>query len=172
MTPIQIVAVVLRLLAVIWFLYILGHTYGLLSFWRVGSNEVIGGAFIWFTVILQLVICLLLWFIPATIARKLLPAAADSGETRTPVALVEWQTLGVICIGIWALTRAVPDAFYWLTFYGMSVGANYGEFDLGPEQKAGIFTTLAELAIGTWLVFGSKGLAALLFKIRTAGISK
>jgi hypothetical protein len=172
MTPIQIVAVCLRLLAVIWFLYILGHTYTLMSVWRVGSAEVMDRAFLWFTIGLQLIICVLLWFFPATIARKLLPAAADSGETRSPVALVEWQTLGVICIGVWALTRAVPDVFYWVTFYAMSISANYGDYDVPLDQKAGIFSTLAELAVGFWLVFGAKGFAALLFKIRTGGVSK
>jgi len=172
MTPVQIVAVCLRLLAIIWFLYILGHSYGLFAFWKVGGEEIISNGFIWFNVVLQLTMCLLLWFFPATIARKLLPAAADSGETRLPVSLVEWQVLGVICVGVWTLANAVPDAIYWLTFYGMSVGANYGTYDLGPDQKASTFSTLAQLAIGFWLVLGAKGFAALLFKIRTGGISK
>jgi len=83
--------------------------------------------------------------------------------------LQEWQMLGFICIGIWALSNAIPSALYWLTYYSMSFGDSSDAFYLDAEQKARVASMLAELVIGLWLVFGAKGFAAFLFKIRTAG---
>ena len=42
--------------------------------------------------------------------------------------------------------------------------------DFGPEQKAAMILTVAELAIGIWLLLGAKGIAAAIFKLRTAGL--
>lgn len=77
--------------------------------------------------------------------------------------------LGIVCIGVWTLAGAVPDAIYWLTFYIMSLGATY---DIEIDQKAGFFATLAQLGIGAWLVFGAKGIAGWLSQDGAAGIAK
>src|SRR6188768_3774422 len=134
--------------------------YGLFTYLDSNSGVAISKTTIWLFAFLQIVTCAVLWFFPATIAKKLLPSATDTDLPRSPVALIEWQTLGVICIGIWALTRAIPDAIYWMTFYSMSESVDYSFSILNAEQKASIITTVAELAIGLWLVFGAKGFAA------------
>ena len=172
MTPLQIVALGLRLVALIWLLYTFNHLHGLFAYVNDDSGIVIRKSVIWLFAFLQIATCAVLWFYPRTIAEKLLPSASTAEQARSPVAMVEWQTLGVICIGIWALSKAIPDAIYWMTYYSMSFGADGDAFYLDAAQKARVASTVAELGIGLWLVFGARGFAAFLFKLRTAGVSK
>jgi len=172
MTPLQIVALGLRLVALIWLLYTLNHLHGLFAYVNNDSRIVITKSVIWLFAFLQIATCAVLWFFPMTIAARLLPSASANEQTRSPVALVEWQTLGVICIGIWALSKAIPDAIYWITYYSMSFGADGDAFYLDADQMGRVASTVAELGIGLWLVFGARGFAAFVFKLRTAGVSK
>lgn len=172
MTPLQIVALVLRLVALIWLLFTVNHLHGLFAYVNNDSGIVITKSVIWLFAILQIATCAVLWLFPTTIAEKLLPSASTTEPTRPPVALVEWQTIGVICIGIWELSKAIPDAIYWMTYYSMRFGADADAFYLDADQKGLLASTVAELVIGVWLVFGAKGFAAFLFKVRTAGVSK
>jgi hypothetical protein len=171
-TPIQIVAVCLRFLAIVWLLNALNDAYGALTYLLVQSEVPDFRWFVWAQAALQLAICCALWFFPTTIATKLLPSYARPTDSHSPPGLLEWQTLGVICIGLWALSRAVPDLVYWGTYMGMALDGDSPVSQLSADQRAGLLATFAEIAIGLWLVLGAKGAAALLFKIRTAGIAK
>jgi hypothetical protein len=171
-SPLQILIVCLRLVALVWVLYTLNHLYGLFAFLVNGPTPSISRSAVWFFALLQLATCGVLWFFPATIARGLLPSLRSEPKVALPAELVDWQTLGVIGIGLWALSRAIPDALYWATFYNVTLSAGYSALDLDAAQKAGIVSTVAELVIGFWLLFGAKGFAAFLFKVRTAGLAK
>ena len=120
MAPIQVVAVCLRFLAIVWLLYALNNAYGALSY--LGLQGGVPGSrwVVWIQAALQLVVCGALWFFPVTIASKLLPSYSRPPDPQNPPHLHEWQTLGVICIGLWALSRAVPDLVYWITYMGMA----------------------------------------------------
>ena len=172
MTPRLIVALCVRLAALMWLLYTLGHMYGLFMYLNTGSVPPVNKTMVWFFAILQVACCGVLWFFPSTIAAKLLPSAARVDELPSPPLLVEWQTLGVILVGLWGLSRAVPDTIFWLSFYALNTRANFGGSSLDPREQANMITTAAELAISFWLIFGAKGFAAFLFKIRTAGVAK
>jgi hypothetical protein len=171
-TPVQIVAVCLRFLAIVWLLHTLNSAYGAVSYLQTGSVPEGASAVVWIQAGLQLAICGALWFFPVTFASKLLPSYAKPPDPEDPPRLVEWQTLGVICIGLWALSRAVPDLAYWVTYMGMAFESDSPMYELMAEQKASVISTVVEIGIGAWLILGAKGFAALLFKIRTAGISK
>jgi hypothetical protein len=166
------VAVCLRFLAVVWFLYALNNAHGAFAYLGGGSGLAISMPAVWILAIAQVCACAFLWFFPVSIATRLLPSYSRSAEPDDLIRLEEWQTLGVICIGLWALSRAIPDAIYWFTFLSMSFSGNAGFGELGPDQKAGIVATGAEILIGVWLLLGAKGFAALLFRIRTAGVAK
>jgi hypothetical protein len=171
-TPLHLVALGIRLVALIWVLYTVSHLHGLFAYMNSSSGVSINKGVIWLFAGLQIATCAVLWVFPATIAKKLLPSSADTASSKPPSTLIEWQTFGVVCIGIWALARAIPDAIYWVTFYGMTLNSSYGYSDLNVEQKASMITTVVELIIGMWLVFGARGLANALLKLRTAGVSK
>jgi hypothetical protein len=168
MTPHQILIVCLRLVALLWLLSVIRNLY--LVFATLNADPSPYGAQVWLFAGLQVALLAVLWFLPATIAAKLLRAPRVPTEAPPP-RLVEWQTLGVICIGLWALTRAVPDAVYWASFLKITSGA-YPPLELEPDQKAGIVATAVEIVIAVSLLVGAKGITALLFKLRTAGIEK
>jgi hypothetical protein len=170
--PIQVVVVCLRFLAIVWLLYALNNAYGAMSYLGLQSGVPGGRWVVWIQAALQLAICGALWFFPVTIASKLLPPHSRPAEPPSPPLLQEWQTLGVICIGLWALSRAVPDMVYWVTYMGMAFESDTPVNEFAPDQKAGFIATIAEIIVGLWLVLGAKGVAALLFKIRTAGVAK
>jgi hypothetical protein len=171
-TPIQVVAVCLRFLAIVWLLYALNNAYGALSYLGLQSGVPGSRWAVWIQAAPQLAICGALWFFPVTIASKLLPSYSQPRDLQSPAPLQEWQALGVICIGLWALSRAVPDLVYWVTYMGMAFEGDSPVGEFAPDQKAGFIATIAEIAVGLWLVLGAKGVAALLFKIRTAGVAK
>ena len=174
MTPKLVVALGLRLAALIWLLYTLSHMHALLLYLNDDPGVPGSRSVVWLFASLQIATCTVLWFFPVTIATKLLPSAAAAAavEQPAPPTLIEWQTLGVICIGLWGLSRAIPDAIYWLTFFSLTAGTELEFANSNPEDKARLIMTIAEIAISTWLLFGARGFAAMLFKVRTAGVAK
>jgi len=115
--------------------------------------------------------CVVLWFFPMTLATKLVPGSIPDEPNADPPRLVEWQTLGVICVGLWGVVDAIPSLVFWITFATLNLGDDF-HGGLTPHEKATIVSAAVQLAIGLWLVFGAKGFAALLFKIRNGGVAK
>jgi hypothetical protein len=152
MVPHQILAVCLRAVAVLWFMYVLSHAVSVLPLAAEGPEPRVSWAFLISSIAAQLVGCALLWVFPFTIANKLLRASGSDKDT-TPVSAYQWQVLILTGIGIWVLTRAVPDTVYWAVI----AQANHSvDVALAPDQKAGIVATVVELAVGIALVVGSK----------------
>lgn len=165
MTPLQIVALGVRFFALVWFLYVLNSLPQTFIYLDHETYREANPALVWIAAAVQLGLCAVIWFFPRTIAAKLLPSR-DAQSPAPNVALVEWQTLGVILIGLWALTDVVRSGIYWISLYSFTQGAF--EF-FSPEYKASMIVTIAELPIALWLLLGAKGLAAILFKIRAVG---
>ena len=110
MTPHQIVVVVLRLIALIWLLYTLTHVFGLFAVIRADPEALVSRPIVMFSAAFQVIVCLVLWFFPSTIAANLL-RSAPGAETPAPTRpIAEWQVLGVIFVGLLALARAIPDS--------------------------------------------------------------
>ena len=164
MRPIDIVALILRVLAVVWFVYCLGQVQQ----WFHASQALAGRvpAF-WWLLALQVLGCVILWFFPRSIARTLQPALAQTQVEAAP-SWGQWQILTLIALGLWLLTRAIPDAVYWLTLHSLLNQSNRVWDVLQPDQKAGMVATVVELGLGVWLLFGAQGFAAFLFRARTA----
>jgi hypothetical protein len=171
-SPIQIVVLCLRLVAIVFLLFTINRLYSLFAYFNNGGKTALNMSVVWFFAALQIATCAILWFFPASIATKLLPSLRSTQQNSPTPLLIEWQTLGVICIGLWSLSRSIPDTVYWLTFYSIASSDGMTFSSLGAGQKASMLTTVVELVIGLWLLLGAKGLAALLFKIRTAGLRK
>lgn len=173
MKPQQIVATCLRLLAIVWLLYVLMHARGLVTVITSDMGIAPNKSLLVGVVVLQLVACAVLWLFPMTIAATLLPLGARGDAAPSePARFVEWQTLGIICIGLWGLVISFPSLMFWITMAVFSTGEHEYSSGLDPEQKARVVEVVVQTALSLWLVFGAKGLAALLFKIRTGGISK
>lgn len=118
----------------------------------------------------QFGLCALLWFFPASLATKLLPSAKNEVVSDGPPGPQDWLAVGTIGIGIWLLSGAILDAFYWSIFVGMNP---FGDFStLDADGKAAVITTGFQILLGVWLIVGGRGLAALLWKVRTGGVAK
>lgn len=119
----------------------------------------------------SLAACAVLWFFPLTIARKLLPAMR---EPRSEAAMSGSVALsvGLTLLGIWVLAYALPDTIYWTTLFLLTRRAGSPYFEWGPEQIASIATTVAELVLAAWLVFGSSGIKRLILRYRNGPLEE
>lgn len=112
-------------------------------------------------------IAALLWFFPLTVARKLLPVMREPRPPVQPGSSTALE-LSLTAIGFWVLSTAITDAVYWSALL-VQVHNALIPVQLEASQKASIAATIAELAIGAWCVFGSRGLTNLVTRIRYAG---
>ena len=162
----DIVAIASRLFAL--FLVVLGFRSlaALVKFAGSPDSTTALIAFVVVVALVPLVIAALLWFFPLTVARKLLPVmrtpapSLSIGGDVMPVALT--------VMGLWVLATSLSDFVYWLTLL-LYASHSTIPVEFPPEQKARIASTVIELGIGIWLVFGAKGLGSLLLRLRYAG---
>lgn len=113
-------------------------------------------------------LCVLLWFFPLSVAKRLLPVMREPRSEEVigaPIAL----SLGLVLIGIWLLAYSVADASYWLTLIIRSkqiTDATATPVEWSHEQVAGIVATLIQSALSVWLILGNSGLRRLIYKYR------
>jgi len=169
--PQHIVATCLRFLALIWLLYALSHANSVFAYARADSRVSVNSLAVWLVTLAQLAGCAVLWFFPLTISAKLVPGGAEASTPDVPPRLAEWQTLGVICIGLWGLVHSIPSLVFQLTLAALTLDDEF-HGGLPPDDKARIASAAVQLALSLWLVFGAKGFAEMLFRIRTAGVAK
>jgi len=104
-----------------------------------------------------------LWYFPQTVARRLLaPPGPESTVSASPEM---WLAVGCTLIGLWTLTFAVPAFVRGLFFMHFSNVA-YQDTTNGDIW---LFYYLAEILIGLWLIFGTRGLRKLFLWAQTAG---
>lgn len=109
----------------------------------------------------------LLWFFPLTVARKILPVMREPRPPVIPGSSTALE-LALTVIGFWVLSTAFTDAVYWSVFL-VQVYNSPIPVAVDPTQQASLAATLAELLIGIWCVFGSRGLTNLVTRVRYAG---
>lgn len=168
MTPHHIVVICIRLVAIALLLYTLSHLHELFAFMNDDAQVKLNKTAVWTFALIQVGVSGILWFFPRTIASKLLPTR-DSHQAAPAARLMDWQTLVVVGIGLWVTVRGVFDAIYWAAIYNMMKSPRVGIADFSPQHKAAMIVTAVELAIGIWLLLGAKGIAAVLFRLRSAG---
>jgi hypothetical protein len=112
-----------------------------------------------------MVISLLLWFFPLSIARKLLPvmkAPAQRAQLSSPTSM----ELALAVLGFFVLASAIPNAVYWSFLAYLLPRASGGVGVFTPSQIADSIASAIELVIGLWLVLGHRGLANALHVLR------
>ena len=164
MTPHQILALCSRLAALIWGLYALSSIPQYLI--RLDHPSVDNRAAVFTLVGLQIASCAFLWIFSTTVARILLPIKDDAPAS--PSRIVDWQVLGVVCVGLWGLIRAIPDVMYWAVILQTWLTADYGLTALSISQKSRIAATVLDFGLALWLVFGARRIADYLFGVRLA----
>jgi hypothetical protein len=171
MTPLQIATLGIRLVGLIWAVVAISNSHRWIAYFGAATTDSLNLGPTIFLAALQLATCAFLLMFPATTARLLLPSLRSVKEPAASTPL-QWQTLAVISVGLWVLSRAIPDAFYWITFYVTAHRSGLEVFPLDPEHTAGVVATVIEIALGVWLTVGGQGLAEFLFRLRTAGVKQ
>jgi hypothetical protein len=161
MSPHQIIAVAVRLFAVWLAIYI---SRDVLWFFFEGSKQQDAYPF-WislFVAVASIVIVIVLWLFPRTIARHLL--SSESAETATASPDL-WLALGCALIGIWLLSSAIPglvrNSFVLVLYRSADVDTS--------TLRTSFAFYIPQVLIAFWLIFGAKGLRKLFWWARSVG---
>jgi hypothetical protein len=155
MSPIQTVAVAVRLFA-IW-LAIYAARWGPYLYASARRADDVGVAVVTVcAVAITVLAVLLLWFFPRTVARTLLPAGDLA--TLSGAQADAWLTVGCSLLGLWVLSEAIPALVRHLYVLFQDARGNVVPDNWG----AGTAYILAELAVALWLLLGASGLRRLL----------
>jgi hypothetical protein len=123
--------------------------------------------FVSMLVLPALAVAALLWFFPLSVARKLLPVMREPRPTVSPSSQTALE-LALVAIGMWVLASAISDSVYWVVML-VHVYNSTVPVEIDASQTARIVATITELLLGCWLVFGSRGLANLVTRLRYLG---
>ncbi len=164
MTPHQALALGVRLFAVWFALVTVRELVAFLTSWRPPDDShalgvVLGGSLI------ALVILLILWFFPKSIARGLLPQSSD--VPTQPSSYQAWFTLGIALIGLWFVASAVAPILRNLSVMYVFKSELTNLEDL-RSLRAGLLYYLVELVLGLCLLFGATGIRKLILRVRNA----
>ncbi|MFT3667953.1 MAG: hypothetical protein QM795_05070 [Pseudoxanthomonas sp.] len=161
----DLVAVAVRLFSVFLFLGVIKQVPGVVQFFVADEQGRAWAIFNALALLSGALICVLLWFFPLSIARRLLPVMREP-RVEPPMDASLALSVGLTLIGIWVLAYGFVDAIYWLTLLIRTRQVQAVYFEWSHEQVASVFATLAELAIGLWLVFGNAGIRRLIYRYR------
>ncbi len=162
----EIVGLAVRLFALYIAISTLGNIGNLLAFSKMGAIKEISLSFLIPSISVPLVVAGLLWLVPLTVARKLLPKTTEKPK-ESPAAPAEYQVIAFSVLGMWVLAQYVPTVFYWLGD-GFHLSGNPNE-SLFLKDYGRIYSTAGGILIGLWLLFGARGLVGLVRYARTAG---
>ena len=103
-----------------------------------------------------LVMALILWNFPLSIAKKIVPSEAQVNPE--PISASALLAVLIAAISIYFLYRSIMDGVYWATLLNLSEGGVYASFS--PENKASIFATFIEFLAAALLLFNSRKISA------------
>jgi hypothetical protein len=165
MTPHQTLAVAARLFAIWLALYLAREL-----FWFISSdhqkNHPYDIAVMTILGLFGVLLLVVLWFFPKSIARGLLTLSTDVAGEPSPPRM--WLAVGSSLIGLWLVASAVPALLRnsWVMY---AFGSEYG-------NKAALIDSVAyyivQCLVGAALIFGANGIAKLIWWARTTGTAE
>lgn len=164
----ELTAIAARIFAICLFLYALRTFASLAGSIGEATPESFTVSLFYFigAVFIPLIIAVLIWKFPLTLARAFLPeikaqemAIKDNGGF-LPAALV--------LLGVYVLSYAIPDLLYNITnFYMIARVRETGAELPNPAVLVSNFAaTLLEIVIGFWLILGNAGIMNMIARIR------
>lgn len=164
----QVVGIAVRLFAIFLGLYTLWQVSSLLPLISNPPPNNFSLTFIFLMAAPLILTAMLLWRFPLIVAAKIIPDV----RMKNPATPLDAGSIGVVAfsvMGLWVLATAVPDIVYWFIFIYRTKSVDIGDPTLSPANIAGLVSTIVELVIGFWLLFGSKGILGLIRLARYAG---
>jgi hypothetical protein len=105
--------------------------------------------------LIQLVISILLWFFPYSVAKSIIRPEID--RPVEPIESKSMLTIFVIILGLYFFYNALIDSIYWLTAWNIS--SQYETSDLSVDNKSNMIGTIFELLISISLIIKAKSLS-------------
>ena len=166
MTPIQTIAVAVRLFA-IWLAIYWARWIPSLYVQAIDTGNTSESAKFIVVAALGFAFVLALWFFPRAIARGLLPGEIAAPPIAFPLA--SWFAVGCILLGLWVLTSAIPGLVQngFLFFY-----ARGNDIALPRYWGGTVVYHVVELGVGVWLLLGAAGVQKVVWWARNAHIDK
>jgi len=162
--PHQALALGVRLFAVWYALVVVREVLGLFTFSRPLEDTkalavVISGS------IISVLVLLVLWFFPKSIARGLLPTSTD---TPTPTLSYQiWFGLGTALLGLWFVASSIVPILRNLSVMYF-FRPELMDAEVMRSLRVGLLYYAAEAVVGLCLLFGATGISKLVWRIRNA----
>lgn len=164
----QIVGLAVRLFAIFLGFYTLRYASSFLPYVSAPPPNNISLLFAGAVVLPPILAAVLMWYFPLALANKLIPDIKTK-DAPVPLDAGGIEVVAFSIMGLWVLTSAIPDIFHWATYVYQVRNKHFGYFELTPENVGNIVSTVVELVIGVWLLFGSRGILGLIRRARYAG---
>jgi len=162
--PEQIIAVIVRLFAIVILLTVVRELVAAL--WVVNDSVTLRKyGFIFLVSGLVIFVSILLWNFPLTIAKRIYPFKLED-EPNHSLNSDDYYQLGFILLGVYLLFYVLSDGVFWIAFTLYSGEEKLYSPLVSLENKASIVATFAELIIALFLVFGAKGITKAIKAIR------
>jgi len=162
MSPHQIIAVTMRLIAVWMVIHLPGQVYGFVDS-DAKLNDPILRWLAFGVALVEITLIFVLWVFPNAIARKLLGPSVS--EISTPLTADTWLQMGCALIGLWLLATSMPALL--LDTFLLSTA---NPIDDAASLRHSAFYYFAEVVIAVWLVLGATGFRQLFWWAKNAGI--
>ncbi len=160
----ELVGTIVRLFALAIVVYVISRAPVLAILFTQAADLrslVVGGG----VFIILLGLGMLFWFCPLAIARFLLPKRSGQ-PVAAHLSAEELLAVGLVLVGMYLGYQAISDAVTWVMLALLHHGDTWR---LRPEELAGIGATAVEAMLAILLIFGARGLATLVWKLRTPG---
>jgi len=163
MTAHQTLAVCVRLFS-IWCFYYFGTTITGYYYYAVDKGQTLSILVPALALGVAVSVCLLMWFFPFALAKKILPAGGEFNAGKG--VFEDWFSVGCSLIGLYACAKAIPAlvSHALLALFSQRLPADY--FEMNPDWRLTVAFNIFQLAFGLWLFFGGKGLKKLLLWAR------
>ncbi len=139
-----------------------------------GSAEYIQIAIVVFCLVFVLpsAIALILWSFPSTVTGTLYSSDDDASDRVSNAD--NTLLIGVSLIGLYALVFGAVDLVYFEAHryaeLQLAKDASFPEYPIRPQTIAGRVANILQLVLGIVLIYGRRGIAMFLQRVRTAGV--
>jgi hypothetical protein len=159
-------AIAIRLFSIVVFIYFLRQSSYLIEVILNGTIDGMAASaiFVAATTIGPLLMAMLLWLFPVSVAKIILKPEVDLPVK--PMAPASILSVLIVSIGVFAFYYAVTDALYWATMWNLSSQLNNsGAFvGIGPESKASMWATAFEFIFSLCLILRAKSASHMLIR--------
>jgi len=116
--------------------------------------------------VVSVILLVILWFFPKSIARGLLPNSTDAPTQALSYQM--WFTLGTALLGLWFVASSITPILRNLSVMYVFRPELINSEDV-RSLRLGLLYYAVELVLGLCLLFGAAGISKLIWRIRNAG---